>query len=72
VEGGLSSRKAQEDNVNRAANYGMPVLLVNVPSRYAHTPTSMIHYDDYIHTVQLMTEVVKRLDRKTVDEIRSF
>jgi putative aminopeptidase FrvX len=50
----------------------MPVLLVNVPSRYAHTPTSMIHYDDYVHTVRLMTEVVKRLDRKTVDEIRKF
>ncbi|WP_142303715.1 hypothetical protein [Neobacillus soli] len=44
----------------------MPVLLINVPSRYAHTPTSMIHYDDYINTVQLMTEVIKRLNRKTV------
>lgn len=51
---------------------GMPVLLVNVPSRYAHTPTSMIHYDDYIHTVKLMTEIIRRLDQKTVDEIRSF
>lgn len=64
--GGTDASKFQ------SANYGMPVLLVNVPSRYAHTPTSMIHYDDYVHTVKLMSEVIKRLDRKTVDEIRKF
>lgn len=51
---------------------GMPVLLVNVPSRYAHTPTSMIHYDDYVNTVRLMTEIIKRLDQDKVNEIRSF
>ena len=51
---------------------GMPVLLVNVPSRYAHTPTSMIHYEDYVNTVRLLTEMVKRLDQAKVDEIRSF
>ncbi len=51
---------------------GMPVLLVNVPSRYAHTPVSVIHYDDYINTIKLMTEVIKRLDAKTVAEIRTF
>ncbi len=51
---------------------GMPVLLLNVPSRYCHTPTSMIHYDDYMNTVRLLTEMVCRLDQKTVDEIRSF
>ena len=51
---------------------GMPVLLVNVPSRYAHTPTSMIHYDDYVNTVKLMSEIIKRLDQDKVNEIRSF
>ena len=51
---------------------GMPVLLVNVPSRYAHTPTSMIHYDDYVSTIQLMVEIMKRLDEKKVQEICSF
>ncbi|MEH7073847.1 hypothetical protein [Neobacillus drentensis] len=64
--GGTDASKFQ------TANYGMPVLLINVPSRYAHTPTCMIHYDDYINTVKLMTKVVKRLNRKTVDEIRKF
>ena len=51
---------------------GMPVLLLNVPSRYCHTPTSMIHYDDYVNTVRLLTEIVRRLDADTVREIRSF
>ncbi|MBQ6680099.1 MAG: M20/M25/M40 family metallo-hydrolase [Lachnospiraceae bacterium] len=51
---------------------GMPVLLINVPSRYAHTPTSMICYEDYDNTVKLVTEMVKRLDRETVDRIRTF
>ena len=56
----------------QSANYGTPVLLVNVPCRYPHTPTSIIMYEDYVNTVKLMSEVVKRLDQKTVDEIRSF
>ena len=51
---------------------GVPVLLVNVPCRYPHTPTSMIHYDDYVNTVKLMTALVKKLNQEKVDEIRKF
>ena len=54
------------------ANAGTPVLLVNIPCRYAHTPTTMIHYDDYVNAIKLMTEIVLRLDEKKVKEIRSF
>jgi len=54
------------------ANAGIPVLLVNVPCRYAHTPTSMIHYDDYRNTIRLMTEIVRRLDENKVREICRF
>ena len=54
------------------ANTGIPVLLVNVPCRYAHTPTSMIHYDDYKNTIRLMTEIVRRLDENKVREICRF
>ena len=46
--------------------------MINVPSRYAHTPTSMICYEDYCNTVRLVTEMVKRLDRAQVDEILRF
>lgn len=51
---------------------GMPVLLLNVPSRYAHTPTSMICYEDYENTIRLLAEMVKRLDQETVRSIRTF
>ncbi|MBR2552408.1 MAG: M42 family metallopeptidase [Clostridiales bacterium] len=54
------------------ANTGIPVLLVNVPCRYAHTPTSMIHYDDYKNTIRLMAEIVRRLDGNKVQEICRF
>lgn len=51
---------------------GIPVAVINIPCRYAHTPTSMIHYDDYANAVKLMSEVVKRLDSDTVAELRQF
>ncbi|MBQ1341124.1 MAG: M20/M25/M40 family metallo-hydrolase [Erysipelotrichaceae bacterium] len=51
---------------------GVPVLLINVPCRYPHTPTSMIHYDDYENAVKLLTALVKKLDQKTVDGLTGF
>ena len=51
---------------------GVPVLLINVPCRYPHTPTSMIHYDDYENAVKLLTALVKKLDQKTVDSLTAF
>ena len=33
---------------------------------YIHTHTGIIHRDDYDATVNLITEVVKRLDAETV------
>ncbi len=51
---------------------GVPSLAVSVPVRYLHSHTSVIHEDDYLNLVKLMTEVARRLDEKTVAEIRSF
>lgn len=48
---------------------GAPSLSIGIPARYIHSHTSMIHYDDYINAVRLMTEVIKRLDKKKVQEI---
>jgi len=48
---------------------GCPSLAVCLPCRYLHSHTSIIHEDDYANAVKLVTELVKRLDRKTVDEI---
>ncbi|WP_313468226.1 M42 family metallopeptidase [Carnobacterium sp.] len=49
---------------------GIPSLAITVATRYLHSHTSVIHEDDYLNTVKLVTEVVKRLDSKTVEKIR--
>ncbi|MHC5248859.1 M42 family metallopeptidase [Enterococcus sp. LJL90] len=51
---------------------GIPSLAITVPVRYLHSHTSVIHEDDYLNTVKLVTEVVKRLDSDKVKEIRSY
>jgi len=51
------------------AHDGAPSMSVGIPSRYIHSHTSMIHRDDYENTVLLMTELVKRLDKETVERI---
>lgn len=48
---------------------GAPALSIGIPSRYIHSHTSMIHYDDYVNGIKLMTEVIKRLDSDTVKKI---
>jgi len=48
---------------------GCPSIAVCLPCRYLHSHTSIIHEDDYENAVKLVTELVKRLDRKTIDEI---
>ena len=54
------------------ARNGVPSLAIGVPVRYLHSHTSVIHEDDYLNMVKLVTEVVKRLDKETVDSLRSY
>ncbi|MGE6628938.1 M42 family metallopeptidase [Bacillus sp. NPDC077027] len=49
--------------------HGVPSLSIGIPSRYIHTHAAMIHRDDYENAVKLLTEVIKRLDQKTVHHI---
>jgi len=48
---------------------GAPAISLCIPSRYIHSHTSMIHRDDYDNTVKLVVELMKRLDRATVNQI---
>lgn len=48
---------------------GAPSLAITVPTRYIHTHAAILHRDDFEHAVQLITEVVKRLDEETVRKI---
>lgn len=51
------------------AHDGAPSISVGIASRYIHSHTSMIHRKDYENTVKLIVEVIKRLDKKTVEGI---
>ena len=51
---------------------GMPALAITVATRYLHSHTSVIHEDDYLNTVKLVTEVVRRLDVEAVKELLSY
>lgn len=48
---------------------GAPSIAVCLPCRYLHSHTSIIHEDDYSNAVKLVTEMVKRLDKKAVEQI---
>ncbi|MCL1990545.1 MAG: M42 family metallopeptidase [Defluviitaleaceae bacterium] len=48
------------------AHDGAPAMSLGIPSRYIHSNGSIIHRDDYEHAVQLMTEFVKRFDKKAL------
>jgi len=48
---------------------GCPSIAICLASRYIHSHTSIIHSDDYENAVRLVTELVRRLDRRTVDDI---
>jgi endoglucanase len=51
------------------AHAGAAGLSIGVPTRYMHAHTSIIHYDDFENTVKLILAILKRLDRKKVDQI---
>jgi endoglucanase len=46
--------------------HGVPTIVLAVPVRYAHSPTGLIHADDYDNTLALVNAAVKKLDAATV------
>lgn len=54
------------------AHGGAPSVNITVPARYLHNHNGMIHRDDFDRVVELVEAVIRRLDRATVDRIRSF
>ena len=51
---------------------GVPTIAITVPIHYLHSHTSVMHEDDYLNTVKLVTEVVRRLDDAAVKELLSY
>jgi putative aminopeptidase FrvX len=48
---------------------GVPAIAITIATRYIHSHAAMLHRDDYENAVKLIVEVIKRLDRETVDKI---
>ncbi|WP_243291216.1 M42 family metallopeptidase [Bacillus sp. FJAT-47783] len=48
---------------------GVPALSITIATRYIHSHAALLHRDDYENTVKLITEVIKRLDQETVQNI---
>lgn len=48
---------------------GVPALAITLATRYIHSHAGIIHRDDYENAVKLLVEVIKRLDRETVNKI---
>jgi putative aminopeptidase FrvX len=49
---------------------GVPALAITIATRYIHSHAAMLHRDDYENAVKLIVEVIKRLDRETVNKIK--
>lgn len=51
---------------------GVPSISIGYATRYIHSHNAVFHQDDFDHGVQLITELVKRLDRDMVKEIQEW
>lgn len=46
---------------------GVPSIVIGPPVRYIHSHNSILNRTDYDNTVKLVVEIIKKLDRKTVN-----
>lgn len=49
------------------SNEGVPVIVIGVPVRYAHTHYGLSAYADYENAVKLATEILKRMNQDLID-----
>lgn len=55
-------------SIHLTAN-GVPALSIGIATRYIHSHAGILHRDDFENTVKLVIEVIKKLDRETVNKI---
>ena len=62
-----------EDGAEMQKAYGgAPAINITVPTRYLHNHNGVIHRDDFDRVVDLVTAVVMRLDKATVESLKRF
>jgi len=67
MEGG-----ATDGSIIHLHKSGVPTVVLGVPSRHIHSHNSIIHREDFDNTVKLLKAVVQKLDKKTVQNIKTF
>ncbi len=50
-------------------NVGCPSVVLSVPTRHIHAHAGMLSLEDVDHAIELLVEVCKRLDAKTVESL---
>ncbi len=51
---------------------GVPVIVLGIPTRYAHTHNCIIHIDDYLSTLELAMKILEHLDGELVRSFTAF
>ncbi|HMD84724.1 MAG TPA: M42 family metallopeptidase [Terriglobia bacterium] len=68
----LSGGYREDGSEIQSYGTGRPSILLTVPARYTHAHTSVIDRHDFDGAVDLLTEILTRLDAGTVEEISRF
>lgn len=69
----LSQVKGGTDaGVIHISNAGCPSVVLSVPTRHIHSHVGLLSMNDAENCVKLVVEVVKRLDKKTVDGLTAI
>ncbi len=51
---------------------GVPTAVISVPTRHIHCHNAIFHRDDYDNTVKLLTALMLKLDKSTVEGLTSW
>jgi len=68
---GSLTRGGTDGGAIARARSGVPTLTLSVATRYIHSHNGILHLDDFKNLTKLLTEIIKKLDKNTVDKIRN-
>lgn len=49
---------------------GVPSLAITIATRYIHSHASILHYDDFENSVNLFVELIKNIDKDTLNSLK--
>jgi putative aminopeptidase FrvX len=67
MEGG-----ATDGSVIHLHKTGIPTIVLGVPTRHIHSHSAIIRRSDFDNTVKLLSRLIEKLDKKTVDSLTEW